>query len=253
MTSRRPAALPPPWDPGDPRVEDALREAAIETLHLTPNSSNYVYVAELSHPDLGAGLGVYKPERGEQPLWDFPDGLYRREIAAFEFSRLLGWNIVPPTVEVLGPHGIGSLQLFIEHDTHQHYFTLREEDTYDEQFVRFAVFDLIANNADRKAGALLLDSTGHIWGIDNALCFNAEPKLRTVIWDYAGTKIPAPWLADVARACAALAEASAPAQALLARIDAEEREALIERCRALLAAPVLPEMYPWRCTPWPLI
>ncbi|MSQ30499.1 MAG: SCO1664 family protein [Dehalococcoidia bacterium] len=247
------ASLPAPWDPLDPRVEDALREAAIGELHLTVNSSNYVYVAELAHAVLGPGLGVYKPERGEQPLHDFPEGLYAREIAAADFARLLGWEIVPPTVECIGPHGVGSLQLYIEHDPRVHYFGLREGDTYDEQLVRFAVFDLLANNADRKGGHLLLDPRGRIWGIDNGLCFSAAPKLRTVIWDYAGTAIPAAWLADIARVRAALVEGDAASAALRARLDAAERAALVERCEEMLATPVLPEMYPWRCTPWPLV
>ena len=250
---RRRAALPAPWDPHGARVEGALREAVIGELHLTANSSNYVYVAELSHPTLGPGLGVYKPERGEQPLHDFPTGLYAREIAAGEFARLLRWAIVPPTVECLGPHGVGSLQLYIEHDPRVHYFGLREGDSYDEQLVRFAVFDLLANNADRKGGHLLLDPRGEIWGIDNGLCFNAAPKLRTVIWDYAGTAIAEPWLADIARARACLIDGDAAAAALRARLDDEECAALIARCDAMLDTPVLPEMFPWRCTPWPLV
>ena len=194
------ASLKNSWAPADPRVPDALREAEITQLRLIYDSSNYVFLADLDHPELGPGLGVYKPERGEQPLHDFPHGtLYQREIAAYEVSRLLGWDLIPPTVERDGEHGIGSMQLFIEHDPAEHYFELRDRDTLDEQFVRFAAFDLIANNADRKAGHLLLDEANHVWGIDNGLCFNADEKLRTVIWDYSGTELLEAWREDIRR------------------------------------------------------
>src|SRR5690606_20083557 len=140
---------------------------------------------------------------------DFPDGLYRREVAAYELARCLGWDVVPPTVERDAVHGPGSLQLFIEHDPRMHYFELRERDGLDEQLVRFAVFDLVANNADRKGGHLLLDAREHVWGIDTGLCFHAYPKLRTVIWDYAGTEVPEAWLDDVRRLCTSLSAGDA--------------------------------------------
>lgn len=246
-------ALVNPWRPDDPHVEAALRDAEITDLRLVYHSSNYVFIAWLEHPEHGRGLGVYKPERGEQPLWDFPDGLYRREIAAYEFARLLNWLIVPPTVERDGPHGRGSMQLFIEHDPRQHYFELRDRDDLDVQLVRFATFDLVANNADRKGGHLLLDDRDHIWGIDQGLCFHEEQKLRTVIWDYAGTELPSAWLDDLRRVRDCL-EAGAPEVAAFASLlSARERAALIARTDQLLERPVLPEMYPWRCVPWPMV
>ena len=249
----------PAWDPHDPRVEDALRDAEIGELRLVYNSSNYVFITELAHPVLGAGTGVYKPRRGEQPLHDFPDGLYEREIAAFEFARLLGWDMVPPTVERDGPQGIGSMQLFIPHDPREHYFALRERDALDEQLVRCAVFDLLTNNADRKASHLLLGPENHVWGIDHGLCFHSQQKLRTVVWDYAGTGIPRAWLDDIERACAALEAPDVPevapsAAVIRARIAERELSALLRGCRALLDEPVLPEMYTdYRCVPWPMI
>ncbi len=249
----------PTWDPWDARVEDALRTAEIgDDLRLVYNSSNYVFLARLDHPVLGAGTGVYKPRRGEQPLRDFPDGLYEREIAAFHLSRLLGWDVVPPTVERSGPHGVGSMQLFIEHDPAEHYFELRDRDRddLDEQFARFAVFDLLTNNADRKASHLLLDPGGRVWGIDQGLCFHAHQKLRTVVWDYAGTRLPASWLDDIRRACTDLEapEPTADAVALRTRIADRELTALLRRAHALLDDPVLPEMYEdYRCVPWPMI
>ncbi len=240
------------WRPGDPSVVDALRTAAIGELHLVYDSSNYVFIAELEHPEAGAGLGVYKPGRGERPLWDFPGDLYRREIAAYELALLLGWDLVPPTVEVDGPHGPGSLQLFIEHDPAEHYFELRDRDDFDDQLVRFAAFDLIANNADRKGGHLLLDPDGHVWGIDNGLCFHEEQKVRTVVWDYAGTRLPRAWLRDVRRAADCLVD-GAPAAPLRDCLTRREVSALASRCADLLAHPVLPEMFGYRCVPWPLI
>ncbi|RLT39117.1 MAG: SCO1664 family protein [Chloroflexi bacterium] len=248
------ATLSNAWRPDDPWVEDALREATFGELRFIPYSSNDVYLARLSHPEHGAGLAVYKPREGENPLWDFPGGLDRREVAAYDFAQLLGWPIVPPTVlRADGPRGAGSLQLFIEHDPSQHYFELREGDAHDEALVRMAVFDLLANNADRKGGHVLLDPDGRLWGIDNGLCFHEDEKLRTVIWDYAGTRIPETWLESVACARDAIASGASDAERLLVPLTSAERRALIGRCAALLADPVLPEMYPWRCVPWPMV
>jgi uncharacterized repeat protein (TIGR03843 family) len=254
MTSDERGAPLPTWDPHDPRVARALLESEMDDLRLVYNSSNYVFVVHLDHPELGEGTGIYKPRRGEQPLYDFPDGLYEREIAAYELCRLLGWDIVPPTVEHDGPHGAGSLQLFIEHDPREHYFELRDRDALDEQLVRCAVFDLITNNADRKGGHLLLDPAGHLWGIDNGLCFHAQRNLRTVVWDYAGTGIPPAWLEDLRRVCALLEAEDDRTEVFRLRIAEREIAALLRRCRAVLDEPVLPEMYEdYRCVPWPMI
>ena len=244
-----------PWSTADPAILDTLRESEIGELQLVYDSSNYVFVARLSHPERGEGLGVYKPAAGAQPLSDFAyTTLHQREIAAFELSTLLGWGIVPPVVEHDGPHGLGSLQLFVTHDPNEHYFELRDRTVLDEQFVRFALFDLIANNADRKGGHLLLDPAGHVWGIDNGLCFHAQRKLRTVVWDYSGTGIPEAWLADIRRVCAAIEAEDDTTEAFRMRIASREIAALLRRCAAVLEEPVLPEMYEdYRCVPWPMI
>jgi uncharacterized repeat protein (TIGR03843 family) len=218
------------------------------------DSSNYVFRASLAHARYGEGLAIYKPAAGEAPLSDFPYGsLHRREVAAFEFARLLGWNIVPPVVERDGPRGIGSMQLFIEHESQQHYFKLRGNDVYRAQFVRLAVFDLVANNADRKGGHILLDPRGRIWAIDNALSFHRVDKLRTVIWDFAGTPVPEALLADVERVQGCIEVEDQATDALRALLHPAEMAALLKRCAAVRSAPVLPEMYPWRCVPWPLV
>lgn len=252
MSSADPA-LVNAWRASDPHVEAALRDAEFADARMIYHSSNYAFVAWLEHPDHGRGLGVYKPERGERPLHDFPDGIYRREIAAYRLAELLGWRIVPPTVERDGPHGPGSMQLFIEHDPGQHYFALREDDRYDEQLVRFAVFDLIANNADRKGGHLLLDEEGHVWGIDNALCFHQHQKLRTVIWDFAGTPLSDDWIVDLRRVRDCIAAGDPGTEPFTSLLAAREVQALLARIDDLVAHPVLPEMYPYRCVPWPMI
>jgi uncharacterized repeat protein (TIGR03843 family) len=242
------------WSPEDAFVLDALRDAEVRDLDLLYDSSNYVFVASLAHSEFGDGLAVYKPAAGEAPLSDFPYGsLHRREVAAYELSTLLGWGIVPPMVEREGPRGVGSMQLYIEHDPNSHYFVLRGDEQYRAQYVRLAAFDLIANNADRKGGHMLLDAHGHIWGIDNALCFHRIDKLRTVIWDFAGETVPDALLADIERVRDALAGDDPAAAPLCSLLAGPEVAAFIKRCDALLSNPVLPEMYPWRCVPWPLV
>ena len=242
------------WSPDDPHVIPALREARVGDLRLLYDSSNYVFLADLEHPEHGAGLGVYKPQRGERPLHDFAYGtLHRREVATYELSRLLGWEMVPPTVEREGPEGLGSMQLFIEHDPAEHFFELRGREDLREQFVRMAAFDLVANNADRKGGHVLLDARGRVWGIDQALCFNQYEKLRTVIWDFAGEELPERWCADLARAHDAMSDRDASSEPLRACLTDAEVDAFVERTAQLVANPVLPEMYPWRCVPWPMI
>ena len=212
-----------------------------------------MFLATLEHPAHGTGLGVYKPRAGETPLVDFPSGtIHRREAASYEFARLLGWEIVPPTVLRDGPHGEGSMQLFIDHDPRLHYFELRGIERHEQQFVRIAAFDLVVNNADRKGGHLLLNEHG-LWCIDNGLCFHRHEKLRTVIWDFAGTELPPPWVGDLQRARDCLVREEEPAAALLALIEPAEVDALVQRCTDLAEQPVLPEMYPWRCVPWPMV
>ena len=134
---------------------------------------------------------VYKPAGGERSLWDFPDGLFRREVAAFTLSEALGWGLVPPTVlRPDGPFGEGSLQLFVEADYNQHYFTLYDEGGHEALLQAMCAFDIVANNADRKSGHVLKGPDGRLWGIDHGLCFHRQPKLRTVIWDFAEDLIP---------------------------------------------------------------
>ena len=226
---------------------DLLARGAITPKGRLPGSSNVTLLCELTL-DGRRGLAVYKPARGERPLWDFPPGLFKREIAAWEFSEALGWGLVPRTIQRDGPLGEGALQRFIEADFEQHYFTLREDDAHHEQLRRICAFDLVTNNADRKSGHCLLASEGTIYGIDNGLCFHVEPKLRTVIWDFAGEPIPSRIVQDLTR----LVETGLPAK-LIKLLEPEERKALLARMRALVKAGAFPEDDSGYRYPWPLV
>ncbi|HEY5476561.1 MAG TPA: SCO1664 family protein [Tepidiformaceae bacterium] len=217
-------------------------------------SSNYVYLCQLSDDDDRVFAAVYKPQRGENPLWDFPDGaLYRREVAAYRFSQLLGWGFIPPTVVRDGPEGIGSLQLFISHDQDSHFFTQRDQPELLPQLKRMAVFDFITNNADRKGGHCLLDAHSQVWGIDHGLCFHAQYKMRTVMWDWVDEPIPAEWLEDIASAAAALRSKSESAAGVIELLAPAEIRALLGRIEQLLEAKTFPKPGPQRSHPWPLV
>ena len=212
-----------------------------------PWSSNVTLLVELAL-DGTKGLGVYKPARGERPLWDFPSGLFKREIAAYHLSEALGWDLVPLTVRRDGPLGDGALQRFVEADFEQHYFTLRESEAHHARLRRICAFDLVANNADRKSGHCLLAPDGAIWAIDNGLCFHVEPKLRTVIWDFAGEPIPADVVEDLGRLLATGLPAS-----VTELLDPAEGRALLARARAVVEDGRFPEDETGYRYPWPLV
>ena len=210
-----------------------------------PWSSNATFLVELTLNG-ATGQAVYKPRRGERPLWDFPPALYRREIAAYLLSEALGWGLVPLTIEREGPFGDGSLQQFVPADFEQHYFTLREDAANHERLRQICLFDLLANNADRKSGHCLF-CEGSIYAIDNGLSFHVDPKLRTVIWDFSGARIPRAWLGDIERVIAALPK---DLGTLLSR---DEREALVTRGREVIDAGVFPADNSGMRYPWPLV
>ena len=229
-------------DPSSDRqlsFEDAeavlLRAATVELLGLLPNSSNYTFLARLETPgtDADSALAVYKPAEGESPLWDFPAGsLHRREVASYRLSRFLGWPLIPPTVRrVKGPMGEGSLQLFIQAESGRAYFQIREDRT--QELLPIALFDVLANNADRKAGHHLLDGAGRLWVIDHGLTFHVDQKLRTIIWDFAGEPLPPSYRADLERACGAL-ESGELAASLKGLISAREVNVLRRRVEGVL-------------------
>ena len=217
-------------------------------------SANYVFLATMCAGDDIQFAAIYKPHRGERALWDFPEGdLYKREAGAYRLARLLDWPMVPPTVVRDGPEGIGSLQLYIQHDPEAHFFVQRDNPELVPQLKRMCVFDVIANNADRKGGHCLLDEDGRIWGIDHGLCFHRQYKLRSVIWDWAGEPIDDELLADVERAARAIESNEDDAKLLLELLHPGEPEALRKRMRQVVAAGRFPQPGPDRHYPWPLV
>jgi uncharacterized repeat protein (TIGR03843 family) len=225
-----------------------LAEGDIDVVGRLPWSSNHTFLVTcvLGEEEVGA---VYKPERGERHLWDFPEGIYRREIAAYELSGALGWDLVPETVaREDAPLGPGSLQLFIPADFSQHHFTLVEDDEYHGPLRAICAFDVVANNADRKSGHCILGEDGRVWAIDNGLCFHAEPKLRTVIWEFAGERLPPELVDGLARV------AEAPLESLRGLLSGREVEAVRRRADALLEAGRFPVPDPdTHHYPWPLV
>jgi uncharacterized repeat protein (TIGR03843 family) len=230
------------------RPDDLLIEGDIEVVGRMPWSSNATMLVTVTD---GADTtrAVYKPGRGERPLHDFPPGLYLRELAAYELSAWLGWHLVPATVlRSDAPLGPGSLQRFVEADFEAHYFTLYEDETTHDRLRQVCVFDLLANNTDRKGGHCLLDVDGRIWAIDNGLSFHHQFKLRTVIWEFAGEPIPEHLLADVERL-----HTDGPPPALVPLLDTFELDALVARAGAILAEPCFPLDITGHRYPWPLV
>jgi uncharacterized repeat protein (TIGR03843 family) len=178
------------------RVLEILEQGTVDAEHGAIRwSSNYTFLTSVTHDETTL-MAVYKPQRGERPLWDFPDGtLCYRERAAYLTSEALDWQIVPPTALREGPRGLGSLQFFIDHDPEHNYFTF--DDSMTPQLMRLAAFDVIINNADRKGGHCLVDEQNHLWGIDHGITFHAAHKLRTVIWNFANEMIPVDLLDDL--------------------------------------------------------
>ena len=217
----------------------------VEILGRLPWSSNRTYLANCTID--GCELaGVYKPGRGERPLWDFGDNLWRREVAAYELSASGGWDLVPETVaRDEGPLGPGSMQRFVPSHFEQHYFTMLDEEEHYDELRTICAFDVVANNADRKSGHCLAGEDGVIWGIDNGLCFHRDPKLRTVIWEFAGDELPEKARAALEKTCAGLPKSL---RSLLAR---EEIDAIRRRAERLLERGTLPDLpsdgprYPW--------
>lgn len=224
-----------------------LAEGEITASQLVPWGSNYTFAVALSSPDGREQLAIYKPRQGEAPLYDFPDGtLYKRELASYRLSKRLGWNVVPPTIIRDGPHGVGSVQLYLEPD-----HALKDPTAFWSQcrpeIERIVLFDHIANNADRKLGHLLRDRHGRLWGIDHGLTFNAVPKLRTVLWQYVGEPISAQLLADLERLLAERSEVSAELAGLLSE---REIQAFFRRVEALADEKRYPRLNPRRNIPY---
>jgi uncharacterized repeat protein (TIGR03843 family) len=229
----------------------ALRKGRIDLHGQFLNGSNYTFLCTLKHEGSQFSV-VYKPTRGETPLWDFPAAtLAKREAAAYLVSEALGWQFVPPTVyRSRGPFGRGSAQLFMDHDPENHFFNLKPEDR--QRLRQVVLFDLLINNADRKGGHILIDRQGMLWLIDHGVCFHVDDKLRTVVWDFAGEPIPADLLADVSRLADELAAQQGAYDSLKPLLRKSEINAMIKRARLLVEKPVFPQPDPHRRPyPWP--
>jgi hypothetical protein len=229
-----------------------LQSGDIQMEGLVSWGSNYTFLVRVCAPGNEAETSaVYKPRKGERPLWDFPPGtLCLREQAAYTISEALEWELVPATILRDGPHGWGSVQLFVEHDPNEHYFTFQGQ--YPDQLKRVVLFDLLINNADRKGGHLLLDANSRIWSIDHGICFHSEYKLRTVIWEFAGEPLPQNLIDDLVRLQEMLAARSGKEiEKLHSLLTDREMTALEKRLARLIKRPFFPQPGPGRHYPWP--
>jgi len=248
-----------PWAPEGAANTDLLNllgKGELELQGLMPWSSNYTFLGSVTGATGASAAIVYKPIRGERPLWDFPRGtLAKREVAAYVLCRGLGWDLVPPTVLRGGPHGRGSVQLFIECDQDDHFFTFREDPAFRHSLQALALFDILANNADRKGGHCLRTGDSCIVAIDQGLCFHVEPKLRTVIWDYASEPIPVDLMADMRRLRHEVTQPDNETVAQLKELLFDgEIAALWRRADALIESGCFPDPpEDRRPYPWPLI
>ena len=228
-------------------IVHALEHGDITIIGRMPHSSNATFLVAVQC-DETSFQAIYKPLRGERPLWDFEPGLHRREIAAYMLSQAMGINMVPPTVLREGPLGEGSLQHFIDADVEKHYFTIFEqrEDLHD-QLRAMCVFDIVANNTDRKAGHCLLGLDDKVWGIDHGVCFSADFKLRTVIWEFGGEPLP-----DHLRAAIEPLIETVPLN-IATLLSSDEVSALQERVQWLCEGGAFPIDRSGSRYPWPLV
>ncbi len=231
-----------------------LREGDVDVQGAIPWSSNYTFLVTVHGRSL-AGVeltlpAIYKPRCGEAPLWDFPSGtLCLREMAAYLVSQMLGWPLIPPTVLRDGPHGLGTVQFYVECDLEANYFTFGPERR--RELLPIALFDIVTNNADRKGGHCLLGQDGRIWAVDHGLTFHVQRKLRTVIWDFAGQPVPEAFLEDLEALRARLAEDCEERRALARLLAEEEIQAFLLRCERVLRVRRFPDPGPGRVYPWP--
>ena len=223
-------------------IHGLLYSGEIEIVGRMPWSSNATFLVNLTSPH-GAGQAIYKPLRGERPLWDFEPGLHRREVAAYRLSEAMGFGVVPHTVLREGPVGEGSMQWFVEADHQEHYFTIFEKrEDLHHQLRLMAVLDIVANNTDRKSGHCLLGYDERVWGIDHA-----EFKLRTVIWEFGGEPLPDESIAPLQRLLEGV-----PLEVAALLVD-EEVLAIQERAEWLLQQGEFPIDESGRRYPWPLV
>ena len=226
---------------------DVLADGEVEIEMRMPYSSNATFLVRVTKGDQLV-RAIYKPLRGERPLWDFAPGLHRREVAAYRLAIAMGLDFVPLTLLRDGPLGEGSVQQLVDADFEQHYFTLHEQRPHLHDRLReIALFDILANNTDRKSGHVLIDGDDHVWGIDHGLCFAADFKLRTVIWEFGGEEIPESLMKSVERVADSL-----PLDVASLLAD-DEVGAFSERAEWLVEHREFPVDPSGRRYPWPLV
>jgi len=221
---------------------------------------------------------VYKPVRGERPLWDFPDGtLAGREVASYLVCEALGWDVIPTTLLRDGPFGTGMVQRWIDtcepDPTHLDLVDICPVDAVPDGYLpvlrardmdgsavvlvhaddtrlhRMAVLDVVLNNADRKGGHVLDGADGRVYGVDHGICLHSHDKLRTVLWGWAGRPLDPTLLTDLDKLARRLDDEFG--DVLAEHITDTEIEALRDRILALLDDPVMPHPYGDRRIPWP--
>lgn len=245
-----------PGSEADQPLDDDLAALARQALVVQgrlAGASNHTLLVQVGASD-EQRLAVYKPRSGERPLWDFPRGtLCDREVAAYVVSEALGWGLVPPTVlRDDAPSGPGAVQRFVPHDPERHYFALVDEGGHERRLAQMALFDVLINNADRKASHVMAAGDGRLLGIDHGLTFHTEPKLRTVIWDLGGYDVEAAWREDLARLADDVAGDGDVRRRLAELLTGEELAVLAERAAALAELTTLPALPPQRRPyPWP--
>ena len=226
---------------------EILLHGQVETVSRMPHSSNATFLVNVRCNDKEV-RGIYKPLKGERPLWDFEPGLHRNEVAAYRLSEAMGLGIVPPTVLRDGPFGEGSLQLFVDVDVQQHYFTIFEQrEDLHNQLRAMCAFDIVANNTDRKGGHCLIDADDKIWAIDHGVCFSPDFKLRTVIWEFGGEELP-----DNLRAVIEPLIEAVPLD-ISALLSSEQVVALQERAQWICEGGAFPIDRSGTRYPWPLL
>lgn len=233
------------------QVVDLLDGGELEVVGMMPWSSNYTLLSRVRDGDTEC-LAIYKPRKGERPLWDFARGtLCRREHAAYLVDAALGWGLIPPTVLRDGPYGLGSVQLFIEADFDTHLLMMEKESCYRQAILRLVAFDVIINNADRKSGHCLKGSDGRMWAIDHGIAFHSEYKLRTVLWDYISMPLPADDLENLRELQHDLRSGGPLRQELGSLLASDEIKAFGRRVDCMVASGAYPQPGPGPNVPWP--
>ena len=230
-----------------------LKSGQIVKHELLPGCSNAAFLIDITADTQNNHIkAVYKPKSGEKPLWDFTNGtLYKREYAAFLISNHLGWPTIPETVIREGPYGIGSVQLYIDHNPKITYFDLKSKDFHELK--ELALFDVLVNNADRKAGHCILDKHKKLWSIDHGLCFNSHFKIRTVMLEFWGTEIDTSFIPKLKNLAHELSADSDLRYNLNNLISEDEIVSMLSRINDLVSEGIIPVLNPYHNIPWPLI